>query len=63
MTQFTENKPFGFEVQDARLGGLMQRTKGCMERLQAFADSEIKEISELGEDILDPVGNTRGIRR
>ena len=24
---FKENKPYGFEVQDVRLGGLIQRTK------------------------------------
>ena len=51
---FAENKPFGFEVQDARLGGLMQRTKSCMERLQAFADGTLSQIPELDEDILDP---------
>lgn len=51
---FIENKPFGFEVQDARLGGLIQRTKSCMERLQMFADGAIQEIPELDEDILDP---------
>lgn len=59
---FTENKPFGFEVQDARLGGLIQRTKSCMERLQAFADGTLTQISELDEDILDPEcgdGNVR----
>lgn len=49
-----ENKPFGFEIQDARIGGLIQRTKSCMERLQAFADGKIKGIPELDEDILDP---------
>ena len=31
---FAENKPFGFEVQDMRLGGLIQRTKSCAERLR-----------------------------
>lgn len=51
---FRENKPFGFEMQDARIGGLMQRTKSCMQRLKAFADGEISQIPELDEDILDP---------
>lgn len=51
---FRENKPFGFEVQDARIGGLMQRTKSCAERLRAFADGVIDRIPELEEEILDP---------
>lgn len=59
---FTENKPFGFEVQDARLGGLIQRTKSCMERLQAFADGTLDEIPELDEDILDPECRDVGTR-
>lgn len=59
---FTENKPFGFEIQDARLGGLMQRTKSCMERLQAFAEGTITKIPELDEDVLDPECESGGVR-
>lgn len=59
---FTENKPFGFEVQDARLGGLIQRTKSCMERLEAFADGALTQIMELDENILDPECGDGGIR-
>lgn len=51
---FAENKPFGFEVQDARIGGLLQRTKSCMARLKDFADGTLDEIAELDEKILDP---------
>lgn len=51
---FAENKPFGFEVQDARIGGLLRRTKSCMARLKAFADGSLNEIAELDEKILDP---------
>lgn len=47
-----ENKPFGWEVQDARLGGLMQRLKTCQSRLQAYLAGEIPHIEELEEEIL-----------
>ena len=50
---YTENKPNGFEVQDARLGGLMLRMKNCRERLQAYVNGEISDLSELDEDLLD----------
>lgn len=46
---FRERKPFGFEVQDIRLGGLMQRVRNCRERLQAFYDGKIDRIEELEE--------------
>lgn len=59
---FAENKPFGFEIQDMRLGGLMQRTKNCMERLQSFAEGTLSQIPELDEDILDPECSSGGIR-
>lgn len=47
-----ENKPFGWEVQDARLGGLMQRLKTCHSRLQAYLAGELPTIEELEEEIL-----------
>ena len=51
---FIENKPFGFEVHDARLGGLIQRTKSCAQRLRVFVDGKISKIEELEEEILSP---------
>lgn len=59
---FRENKPFGFEVQDMRLGGMIQRTKNCMERLQTFADGTLSQIPELDENILDPECSNGGVR-
>lgn len=44
---YTENKAFGFEVQEARLGALMQRVKGCERRLQAYLDGTLETIDEL----------------
>ena len=47
-----ENKPFGWEIQDARLGGLMQRLKTCHSRLVAYLDGDMERIEELEEEIL-----------
>lgn len=52
-TQWYEiNKTFGFEVQDARLGGLKRRLESCKERLLDYADGKISEIAELAEPLL-----------
>lgn len=47
-----ENKPHGFDVQDIRLGGLMQRGRSCRERLLRYAAGELASIPELEEDLL-----------
>ena len=47
-----ENKPQGFEVQDIRFGGVMQRMKNCRRTLQKYADGEIDVIPELEEETL-----------
>lgn len=52
----TENKPYGFEVQDIRIGGLIQRMKHCAQRLQEYVQDDTSEIVELKEHILDPFG-------
>ncbi len=52
-----ENKPYGFEIQDYRIGGLILRVKHCAERLEQFVAGKIKEIPELLEPMLDPVEN------
>ena len=46
------NKPNGFEVQDVRLGGLMQRTKNCILELEDFVNGKINSILELEEECL-----------
>ncbi len=45
----TEKKPFGFDIQDIRLGGVIQRLTSCAERLLDFADGHIDAIPELEE--------------
>jgi hypothetical protein len=47
-----EKKPFGFEVQDIRLGGLKQRLVACRERLLQYANGEIDCIEELEETLV-----------
>lgn len=54
---FSVNKPHGFDVQEIRLTGLMGRVRGCMERLQDYADGKITIIEELEEVQLDFTGN------
>lgn len=47
-----ENKSFGWEIHDARLGGLMQRVKTCKRRLQEYLNGDIESIEELNEELL-----------
>lgn len=54
---FKENKSFGFDVQDIRIGGLAMRIRSCMERLEDLYDGRITVIEELEEKQLDLLGN------
>ena len=54
---YHENKAFGFEIQDIRLGGLSRRVRNSMERLQAYCDGRLDAIEELEERQLDFRGN------
>ena len=49
---YRENKTFGFEVQDARFGGLKQRLASCKERLEDYISGKIDRIEELEKEIL-----------
>lgn len=48
-----ENKPFGFEIQDIRLGGLKQRLITAREKIAAYAAGEIGAIEEYDAELLD----------
>ena len=48
-----ENKPHGYEVQDARMGGLIARMTHCCDRLEAYRDGKLDRIMELEDDILE----------
>ena len=51
---YCENKPFGFEVQDYRLGGLLRRVDHCRRRLLQYAEGQISDIPEMEVEFLDP---------
>ncbi len=51
-----ENKAFGFEVQDARFGGLRLRTEHCADVLEEYLAGKIDNIPELEENLLDIEG-------
>ena len=53
-----ENKSFGFEVHDIRLGGLIHRTEACRRRLLEYIKGETDAISELEVEIL-PYGEEK----
>ncbi len=49
---FTDNKPHGFDVQDIRLGGVIQRLKANKERLIEYIEGKVKNIPELDEELV-----------
>ena len=52
-----DNKSNGFDVQDKRLGGLIQRLETCKNLLSGYINGTIATIPELEEDIL-PYGKS-----
>lgn len=57
---FADNKPFGFEVLDIRVGGCIQRMVSARRRMQQFADGEIADIEELRCEKLPYLKNDDG---
>lgn len=57
-----KNKPHGFDIQDMRIGGVIQRVKSCKKRLISFIDGDVTEIPELEEQILDVQPSSRWSR-
>lgn len=51
---FTDSKPHGFDIQDIRLGGVVQRLKANRQRLIDYLNGKIDSIPEL-EEKLTPV--------
>lgn len=49
---YTENKPHGFEVQEARLGGLLYRLSAAKRRLSSYLDGKETSLPELEEELL-----------
>ena len=57
-----KNKPHGFDIQDLRIGGVIQRVKSCKKRLIAYLNGDIAEIPELKEEIIEAQPCTRWSR-
>ncbi|MBQ8685483.1 MAG: beta-N-acetylhexosaminidase [Clostridia bacterium] len=55
-----ENKPQGWEVQDARIGGVARRLHTCAERLKAYLSGKIERLEELEEEIVS-YGGSKGV--
>lgn len=49
---YEENKPFGFEIHDARLGGLMQRLENCQKTIEDYLNKKTQNIPQLEQPIL-----------
>lgn len=49
---YKENKSYGFEVQDMRLGGLIMRMKNCRKMLESYLCGEVSSVLELEEETL-----------
>ena len=47
-----ENKPFGFEVFEERIGGMLMRFKSCGEKIIKYCRAETERIDELDDEIL-----------
>ncbi len=50
---YTENKPYGFDVQELRIGGVAIRAESCKRRLLDYAKGKISEIPELAEKLIE----------
>ncbi|MBQ8907430.1 MAG: beta-N-acetylhexosaminidase [Clostridia bacterium] len=61
---FTENKPCGFDIQDLRLGGCIQRVISCRARILDYVNGKIDSIGELDEPLLSwPNAEADGLAR
>ena len=49
---YTENKPHGFEIQEARLGGLLYRLSASKKRILDYLNGKELSLPELEEDLL-----------
>lgn len=56
---FKENKPCGFDVQDLRVGGVLQRIRSTRKRILDYVNGKIDRIQELDEPLL-PFGKEEG---
>jgi hypothetical protein len=50
---YLENMQNGFEVEDVRFGGLIQRLENCRALLKAYCAGKIPRLAELEQNIVD----------
>lgn len=50
---YKDNKPFGFDVQDIRIGGLIQRVKNAIITISEYLKGEKDSIPELEQEVLN----------
>jgi len=49
---YSENKPYGFDYIERKIGGLLARTTSCKTRIVDYVNGKIDSIPELSENIL-----------
>lgn len=49
---FADNKPFGWEIHEIRLGGLISRLENCAARIKDYVQGKENSIQELDIDVL-----------
>lgn len=49
----TDNKPYGWDIHEIRLGGLKARLYDCRQRLEEYLNGNTSEIPELEEELLE----------
>lgn len=47
-----DNKPYGWDIQEMRLGGLKARLTDCIQRLEEYLGGKVQNIPELEEELL-----------
>ena len=47
-----DNKPYGWDIQEIRLGGLKARLADCIQRMEEYLSGEVERIPELEEELL-----------
>ncbi|MDH6371907.1 hexosaminidase [Paenibacillus sp. PastF-3] len=47
-----ENKVFGLDVFDLRMGGMLQRIRTAIHRINSYAEGKVEQIAELEEELL-----------
>ena len=57
---YGRNKPYGFEIIEIRVGGMLSRCISAEQRIKAFAKGKLKDIPELSEEKLYKIKKENG---